>query len=242
MQTRSHTIDSRRRPDHWLHVCEVGHRQQDTVLMVHGAAGNWRNFLPQMKAMSDRYRIVAVDLRGHGRSPWPDDPTTIDDFYHDLEELLDWLPPRFSVVAHSFGGYLCTRLAASHPERVRHLALLNTARSIPRTLTYRMLEKMTPGADFLAAPERFIAANAEVCRHLLQHVLKDWDCTPFYQRIQAPTLSVLGALDPLIPLEHGLESASRLRGAVHSLPLGAHVCMWEAPVQVNAWLEELLAR
>ncbi|MBT9586625.1 alpha/beta fold hydrolase [bacterium] len=242
MLTRSHTFDSKKSSNHWLHVCECGHQNGDTVLMVHGAAGNQRNFLPQMKALGDKYRVVAVDLRGHGRSPWPNPKATIDDFYTDLEELLDWLPPRFSVVAHSFGGYLGTRLAATHPGRVRHLALLNTARSIPRGLTYRMLEVMTPGADFVAGPQGFIAANAEVCKHLLGEVLQQWDCTPYYDKIDVPRLTVLGALDPLIPLDHGQQSARALGGAVHTLPLGAHVCMWEAPAQVNAWLGELLSR
>lgn len=242
MITRSHTFELKNTRDHWLHVCEAGHKQRDTVLMVHGAAGNQRNFLPQMKALSDRYRVVAVDLRGHGRSPWPDPRARIDDFYADLEELLDWLPERFSLVAHSFGGYLATRLTATHPDRVRHLALLNTARSIPRGLTYRMLEVMTPGADLISGPEGFIAANTEVCKHLLRGVLQDWDCTPHYEHIKIPRLTVLGALDPLIPLDHGLASARALGGAVQTLPLGAHVCMWEAPAQVNAWLSELLTQ
>lgn len=240
--TRSHTFDLKKTPNHWLHVCECGHQNPHTVLMVHGAAGNQRNFLPQMKALSERYRVVAVDLRGHGRSPWPDRKASIHDFYADLEEFLDWLPERFSLVAHSFGGYLATRLAAEHPGRVLHLALLNTAQSIPRGLTYRMLEAMTPGADFVSGPEGFIAANAEVCKHLLGEVLQHWDCTPYYPRVQAPRLTVLGALDPLIPLDLGQQSARSFGGPVHTLPLGAHVCMWEAPAQVNAWLNELLSR
>lgn len=240
MLTRSHTLDLKNTRHHWLHISECGHTQSETVLMVHGAAGNWRNFLPQMKALGERYRVVAPDLRGHGRSPWPDPQAHIDDFYADLEELLDWLPERFSVVAHSFGGYLCSRLAASHPNRVRHLALLNTAKHIPRGLTYRMLEVMTPGADLISAPEGFIAANAEVCRHLLNEVLQQWDCSPYYPKIECPTLTVLGALDPLIPLELGQESARILKSPVQVLSRGAHVCMWEASAQVNGWLEDLL--
>jgi long-chain acyl-CoA synthetase len=240
VQVRSHTFDLRGSREHWLHVAEMGHSHRQTVVLVHGAAGNWRNFLPQMKFLSQNFRVVAVDLRGHGRSPWPNPASRIDDFYADLEEFLDWLPERFSLVAHSFGGYLCTRLAASHPERIQHLALLNTAKHIPRGLTYRMLEVMTPGADLLSAPEGFIAANAEVCKHLLSEVLQHWDCSPFYARIQCPKLTVLGALDPLIPLDLGIESAQRLGGPIYTLPLGAHVCMWEAPAQVNAWLLELL--
>lgn len=240
MQIRYHTFDSKRSPGHWLHVSEVGHRHQDTVLMVHGAAGNQSNFSPQMKALCDRYRVVALDLRGHGRSPWPEPRPSIDDFYSDLEEFLDWMPEKFSLVAHSFGGYLSTRLAATHPERVRHLALLNTAQSIPRTFSYRLLELITPGADMVHRPEAFIAANTEVCKHLLGEVLQNWDCTPYYSKISMPRLTVLGALDPLIPLVLGKESAKALGGTVQILPLGNHVCMHEAPAQVNTWLLDLL--
>lgn len=240
MQIRYHTFDSKRSPGHWLHVSEAGHQNPETVLMVHGAAGNQSNFIPQMKALADRYRVVAVDLRGHGRSTWPDPKPTIDHFYEDLEEFLEWLPEKFSLVAHSFGGYLSTRLAATHPQRVRHLALLNTAQSIPRGIPYKMLEFMTPGADFVHRPESFIAANTEVCKHLLGEVLQNWDCTPFYKSIKMPRMTVLGALDPLIPLVLGQESAKALGGPVYVLPLGHHVCMHEAPGQVNGWLLDLL--
>ncbi|MBS2034238.1 alpha/beta fold hydrolase [bacterium] len=240
MQIRYHTFDSKRSPGHWLHVSEVGHRNAETVLMVHGAAGNQSNFSPQMKALADQFRVVAVDLRGHGRSPWPVPKPSIHDFYQDLEEFLDWMPERFSLVAHSFGGYLSTRLAATHPQRVRHLALLNTAQSIPRGFSYKILELMTPGADFVKRPEAFIAANTEVCKHLLGEVLQNWDCTPYYQHLDMPRMTVLGALDPLIPLVLGQESAKALGGPVYVLPLGHHVCMHEAPSQVNGWLLDLL--
>ena len=145
-------------------------------------------------------------------------------------------------MAHSFGGYLSTRLAAHYPDRIRHLALLNTAQSIPRTFSYRLLELITPGADVVHKPEAFIAANSEVCKHLLGDVLQSWDCTPFYSRIQMPRMTILGALDPLIPLVLGKESAKALGGTVQVLPLGHHVCMHEAPAQVNAWLLDLLQK
>jgi 3-oxoadipate enol-lactonase/4-carboxymuconolactone decarboxylase len=240
-EIHSHTFESRRHPGHWLHLSECGQQNTRTALLVHGAAGNWRNFLHQMPALAQTHHVIAVDLRGHGRSPWPEEPSTIEDFYSDIEELLDFLPERFDLIAHSFGGYLATRLAAEHGTRVRSLTLINTAYTIPQGLCYRLLQFVSPGADLIAAPEGMIAARAEVCRQLLDHVMHDWDCRPYYPRLNLPAMLILGALDPLIPLAAGRETAEFLpRCKLHMLPFGGHVSMWEAPERVNGWLMEFL--
>ena len=239
LEVRNYTVSVGK--DHWLNVVEAG--QGPTVLLVHGGAGSWANFTHQVRDLSRTHRIVAPDLRGHGSSPWPG-PSDADDFYRDLVALVSGLdlPPRFALVGHSFGGYLSTRFAADHPERVSRLALLNTSGDLPRGLTYRFLETFSGGADLMR--EKFpwmVNTGSAVATCLMRRTLKQWDCWDLYPRIQAPTLVVLGTFDPLIPLRRGREMARRIPGArLEILPVGGHVSMAESPEQVTAWLRQLL--
>lgn len=238
---RKRRIMVARTPGLSLNVVEAG--RGPTVLLIHGGAGSWANWSHQIRDLARTHHVVAPELRGHGGSPWPGE-STVDDFYRDLEDLvaaLD-LPPAFAVAGHSFGGYLATRFTCAHPERVRCLALLNTAGSLPQGLTYRFLETFSAGADLVRQYYPWmVSTGSEVATCLMRRTLKQWDCWELYPRVRVPSLVVLGAFDPLIPLRHGREMARRLPGArLEVLPLGGHVSMVEQPEMVSAWLRELM--
>lgn len=230
---------SQRCPGHWLHYVEAGTPGKPILLLVHGGTGNWSNYRSQVAEFARDYHVFAPDHRGHGASPWPG-PGHIDDFYYDLEEFADSLGAPFELVGHSFGGYLAVRLAASRPEWVRHLALFNTGPHIPRNPKFKVLESATVAADWLARPEGVIAARREVCDHLIQELIDQWDCTPFYPQIQCPALVVLGGLDPLMPVAVGKLAAQAIPNCkLKLLPLAGHVIMWDHPKVVNRLLREL---
>lgn len=94
------------------------------VLLVHGMGGDhssWREVGRQL-ALTGR-SVIAVDLRGHGRSEHAV-RYALDDFADDLAVVLDELAvPRADVVAHSLGAHSALRLAMTRPERVRRLVL-----------------------------------------------------------------------------------------------------------------------
>ncbi len=98
----------------------------DTVLLLHAAMGSsqrWFRWLPPLAA---RYRVLRMDLRGHGESaiPRPDQPFSLDHLVGDVVELIDQLGiESLHVVGNSAGGYVSQRLAIEHPARVRSLAL-----------------------------------------------------------------------------------------------------------------------
>ena len=225
--------------EHFLNVVEAG--QGEPVLLIHGGAGSWANFTHQVRDLSRTYRVLAPDLRGHGASPWPG-PSDIDDFYGDLTALIGALdlPTAFNLVGHSFGGYLSARLAAEFPERVLSLALLNTAGHLPKGLAFRFLETFSGGADLVHHYYPWlVSTGSDVATCLMRRTLKQWDCWDLYPRIQAPTLVVLGGLDPLIPLRQGREMARRIPQArLKVLPAGGHVCMAEKPGLVSRWLRQ----
>jgi len=92
------------------------------LVLLHGSMGSsemWR-FEGYVDALRDAFRLVLVDLRGHGRSDAPHDPAayTIDAFVADLGAVLDALELRSAAFCgFSMGASLSFAFAARHPER-----------------------------------------------------------------------------------------------------------------------------
>jgi pimeloyl-ACP methyl ester carboxylesterase len=98
------------------------------VLFVHGISHNRSVWEKLAAGLPDTYRPIAVDLRGHGDSPWSlAGDYDLWSYAADLPALLDALRiERTFVVAHSLGGNVSTLFAAARPERVRGLVLVDT--------------------------------------------------------------------------------------------------------------------
>ena len=96
-----------------------------TVLCLHSNAshsGQWRGL---MELLSDRFRVVAVDSYGAGKSPeWPSDrEITLADEVELIEPLLACAPEGVHLVGHSYGAAIALKAALMHPIRVRSLAV-----------------------------------------------------------------------------------------------------------------------
>src|SRR5947208_13953463 len=92
-----------------------------TLLLLHAAMGSARRYFAWVPHLSRNYRVVRLDLRGHGRSQVPpaDRPLTLDRLVLDVAELLDHLGVgEAHVVGNSAGGYLGQQLTMTRPERV----------------------------------------------------------------------------------------------------------------------------
>ncbi len=95
------------------------------VICLHSSAsssGQWRAL---MDRLADRFRVVAVDLYGYGKSPaWPGDrPIYLDDQVALLEPILRAVEEPFHLVGHSLGGAIALKTALAYPGRVRSLTV-----------------------------------------------------------------------------------------------------------------------
>ncbi|MFZ5780079.1 MAG: alpha/beta fold hydrolase [Pseudomonadota bacterium] len=100
-----------------------------TLLMLHAAMGCAERFYGWVAPLSRHYRVVRLDLRGHGNSqtPAPDSRFDMDRLVADTLELMDLLGCKSAhVVGNSAGGYIGQNLAMDHPERVRSLILFGS--------------------------------------------------------------------------------------------------------------------
>jgi lipase len=109
-----------------LHVQEWGDAGAPPVVCLHGIAGHSGRFRQLAEERWARhFRVIAPDLRGHGRSAW-EPPWTFETYVADLVETVDALGlEQPDWVGHSFGGRLIVELAARHPERIRRAVLLD---------------------------------------------------------------------------------------------------------------------
>ena len=104
-------------------------RRSATVLLLHAAMGSARRYFAWVPHLCRDYRVVRLDLRGHGGSqvPSPEQPLTLDRLVTDVVELLDHLGvSEAHIVGNSAGGYLGQQLALTRPERVRSLCLFGS--------------------------------------------------------------------------------------------------------------------
>lgn len=125
-----------------LHYEEAG-TASETVVFAHGLLWSGVIFAPQVRALRDRYRCIAFDSRGHGRSEVTRGGYDMDALSEDAAALIERLhcaPCHF--VGHSMGSFVALRLAIRRPELLRSLILLAaSADPEPRgnVLRYRVL-------------------------------------------------------------------------------------------------------
>jgi len=151
-----HTIH---RDDVAIHVLDTG-GDGIPVVFLHGVMGRGIHWQGTMAALAPRYRGIALDQRGHGRSDRPAGPYDRDAYVDDLACVVDALGlERFAIVGHSTGALNAWVYAARHPARVTAL----------------VLEDMTAarkGDDFLAGWRAWLASwplpftsHADLVRH-----------------------------------------------------------------------------
>ena len=192
---------------------------------------------PQVAPLAARFRLVRYDQRGHGGTPAPNGPYTIEALAGDAIELLDRVGlDRVSVCGLSIGGAVATSIAANAPDRVERLVIASAGPrfATPETWVERAATVRAEGTEAVVdgVIERwftpgFAAANREVVAGFRAtfcevnregyagccDALAAWDATPHLGRVLAPTLVISGAEDSVAPPERGRELAGAIRGA-----------------------------
>ena len=108
-----------------FNVLTWGSDELPPLVCVHGVGGHARRFERLARMLADRVRVIAYDLRGHGRSPWSGDQT-LAAHARDLEQVMDACGAKQAVlVGHSLGARVGIEFAAAHGERITALVLLD---------------------------------------------------------------------------------------------------------------------
>jgi pimeloyl-ACP methyl ester carboxylesterase len=109
-----------------LHYAEAGPPSGDVVLLQHGWPQHWWMWRDLIGPLSDRFRVIAPDLRGHGWSQKPAGDYRKDALMRDLLGLLDKLGiERVRWVGHDWGAYTGMLAALRHPERIERFVCMS---------------------------------------------------------------------------------------------------------------------
>jgi pimeloyl-ACP methyl ester carboxylesterase len=103
--------------------------EQMPVVLIHGSNGSLHMWEGWARELGKQVRLISVDLPGHGLTgAWPREEYTIEAYTDFIEVLADTLRlDRFVLVGHSMGGAVAWSFAATRPDRVSHLVLVDAA-------------------------------------------------------------------------------------------------------------------
>lgn len=213
----------------------VSHRVGEGSLIValHDLGRSGRDMLHALDPLVERHRIVAPDLRGHGESPTPHGPWSIDDFSSDVARLVAAEGPPAVVVGVGLGAAAGLALALGHPGLVSGLVLsgLGPRAEDPerqdRWLRVGRGLRERGGQEGIA-----LAAEAMATR-------PDWRGA--LAQVEAPVTVVAGTADRAVPLQAQRELSVWIRGSRFlTVPEAGHDLAAERPGELVAAVERLL--
>ncbi len=103
------------------------HGAGEPLLLLHGGVGGIDMFGPNLSALAQHRRVIAVDFQGHGRTADVDRPLRSEFMADDMAALLRYLGiDKADVAGNSLGGGIALQFAIRHPELVRRLVLVST--------------------------------------------------------------------------------------------------------------------
>ncbi len=241
-----------------VHAVVEGPDDAPVMLLSNSLGADLGMWEPQVQALTERFRVVRYDTRGHGRSPVPAGDSAIDDLADDVVALLDRLDvPTAHVVGLSIGGMVALRLAVREPQRVSTLAVLcssaytgneqtwrDRARTVRAEGTVAIADAVisrwfTPAyaaghPDLVARLRETFAAHPDEGYASCCAAIAGMDQRGDLGGITAPTLVVSGAEDPALPPEHQQLIADGVPGArLLTLSPAAHLANIEQAGRVT---------
>jgi pimeloyl-ACP methyl ester carboxylesterase len=232
----------------------VGPEDAPTLVFLHGTRVTRAMWRPQVAALADRYRVVTVDLPGHGALA--DMPFRMPRAVAIARSVIDRTGGRAIVVGQSLGGYVAMELATAHPGHVAGLVLCNSsgeprslARRAPRAVGVYLVDRVAerylgrgapvhpdgPGAG--PAPR---ATNGWLFKGGYRAAVTALR-TSFLPQLAAypgPVLLVNGADDPLFRRGERAFLAACRDGRLHVIEGAGHLVNSEQPEAFNAAIRQ----
>jgi 3-oxoadipate enol-lactonase len=254
-----------------IHYIDVGDSDALPIVLIHGFPFSHEMWAPQIAFLEKRFRVVAYDLRGHGKSGVGDGQYTLEFFVDDLVGLLDYLEiEKAALCGLSMGGYIALRFAERNPERLLALILADTqakadsndaklrrAAAIKSVKTNGVKayadsfvksvfapQTFASKSDVVEAIKRIIRSNSSlgICGALLA-LLSRTETTEALPGIKVPTLILVGEQDALTPPSASQEMHTRIPNSeIHLILNAAHMSNLENSGVFNKYLLDFLER
>jgi 3-oxoadipate enol-lactonase len=208
-----------------LHYVDEGPRDAPPLVLSGSLGSTLEMWRPQVASLSERFRLIRIDHRGHGGSPVPPGPYRMADLAGDVLALLDKLGlDRVAWCGLSLGGMVGMYLGSEAPQRLTSLTLCCTSAYFPdKTVwTERIATVSTRGTapiaetvvsrwftpewavrhpDAMAEAQKWVAETPDDGYVACCQALEVWDHRDRLGAITVPTLVIAGSADPSTPVE-----------------------------------------
>lgn len=220
-----------------LYYQEKGNNEP--LILLHGNGEDNSYFTHQIDYFSDRYRVIALDTRGHGRSPRGTKPFTIVQFSHDLYDFMTSRQIANAIIlGFSDGANIAMEFAMRHPDKVKALILnggnlnpegVKRTTQIPIELGYKIARRFAAKSP-----------SAKKSAEMLGLMVNEPNIEPTeLTKITAPTLVICGSND-IIKESHTREIAANIPHAKLSIIKGNHFIANKRYLAFNKEVDEFL--
>ncbi len=230
---------------YFLH--EGGSVLKPPLVLIHGAGGDHLSWPPEVRRLPD-YRVITLDLPGHGKTEGPG-RQSVQDYARDVVDFMDVVGlSRAVFVGHAMGGAISLALALDYPDRVAGIGLISTGPTLPipssvienaanpstLPLAIKSLQEMSLGSQ---TPENLKGIIFKRLTETRQTLLLDdllacdrFNLSDRLNAIRTPVLVVCGTDDKLTPLHFSEILSSKIPGAALQTIEGAgHMLVLEQP-------------
>lgn len=204
----------------------------ETLILLHGNHEDSSLFSAQLQDLSDRYRVIAIDTRGHGKSPKGEKPFRLTTFADDLKNFMDSHKiQKAHILGFSDGGNIALLFAMKNPEMVSSL-ILNGANLYPSGMKLNVLLE-TYWDYFVQSFGSLFSEHYRSEREFTRLMVKE----PQIKRdelkgLKIPTLVVVGT-DDMIKESHSKSIAQSIPGAIFETLEGNHFIVYEKSPDFN---------
>lgn len=239
------------------------------LLLIHGFPFDHRMWKPQIEFFSERFRVIAPDLQGFGKSPVTQENIFIDHFAEDLKSLVDDLKcGPVHLCGFSMGGYVAMRFIDIYPDLCFSLSLVNTrAEADDNNSKFKRFQqcKQIQSGKFETFVENHIKAvftnktlqaNTDSVNQIREIALSQdpksatrtllamaarMDSCESLKKIKVPTFIIAGEEDSIVPLQYSKRIQEHIQGAkVTVIPDAAHMVNLENPGVFNTSLSQFI--
>lgn len=210
-----------------LDYCDSG--KGKPLLLIHGMLVSGKMFDELTLLLTDKYRLIIPDLRGHGKNKDMPGPYSVEQMASDIHDLLNSLElDKVAILGYSHGGTVAQTFAKNYPKQIDKLILVNTYSYNLATLqekleatsmlflikilgvrSYAKLIDLGAGGSHLTVAQTktfqqmVLANNNKVAMEVVKSMLH-FDSRPWLKLISSPTLIIRGSNDTAVPKHHAL--------------------------------------
>ncbi len=221
------------------HYIEKGHG--DVIIFLHGNNGDGNYFLNQIEYFSQKYHVIALDTRGHGKTPRGTKPFTLNTFADDLYAFMKNMDiKKATIIGFSDGANVAMLFALKYPECVEML-VLNGGNISPDGVEYELQKSITDEyRSLVLTPDK--TEEQKRLQEMLSIMVNEPCIKPSeLTNIKAKTFVLAGTYD-LIKREHTELIYKSLPNAELLFIEGGHLIAAENPKAFNEAVEKFLKR